>query len=359
MDQVVLTLLGLLVLILVLPLVSKKVEENIELFLFSIAIIAGLITGKLFDFKLIEHALREPLYVHGIPFGIFQAVLLFGIVTHIFKSRIRTSVHALALRLGVDKMFFLVTFLLSILSSVISVIVASIILSEIALALGIDRRRLCRCLVYAAFSLGIGAILTPIGEPLATIVNSKLSLSPAYPGPVYLVTTFGPYVIVLCLLFSALSALQLRGVSVELHSERSLPEPEDFRTVLFRALRVYLFVLALVMLGESFSVLVELYFSRLSPDHYYLIGVISSFVDNATLAAAMVGPELSHSDVLYFVLSMLISGGFLVPGNIPNIIIASRVGIGFRDWAACALKIGVAVYVAVYLVLKIISLATA
>ncbi len=357
MNYITAALLVLLILILVLPLICRKVEENIELFLFAMALIGGFITHKILNESIIEIALKEPLFVHGIPFGIFQAVLVFGIIAYYFKSKIEVAVNKIASRFSLPVVFGILTFMLSLLSSIISVIVASILLSEIALALNIERRKLSKYLVYSSFSLGIGAILTPIGEPLATIINSKLSSSPAYPGPLFLLVTFGPYVVGLCALFSFIAAFQLRGARISSGERTAIQDrSEDLRTVIIRALKVYIFVLALVILGESFSVLIEAYFSKLTPDLYYLIGSISSFIDNATLAAAMIGPELAYKDIVYFVLAMLIAGGFLVPGNIPNIIVSSRAGISFREWARHALRLGIIIYVATYLMLKIACL---
>ncbi len=354
MSYTVVTLVIILLLILILPLVSKRVEENIELFLFSMSVLAGLVTQKILDINVVRLALREPIFVHGVPFGIFQAVLVFGIVSYYLRYRLRKLIKKIIRKFGPAKTLGILTLVLSMLSSIISVIVASILLSEIALASGIERRRLSRYLVYSAFSLGAGAILTPIGEPLATIVNSKLSVSPHYPGPIFLIETFGPYIIAMVIAFSIVAALQLRDTELSSIVEESVEE-ETLRDVILRALKVYVFVLALVILGESFSILVEMYFSKISADLYYLLGSISSFVDNATLAAAMVGPELTKAELTHFILSMLISGGFLVPGNIPNIIIASRTGINFREWASYALRVGIPAYILMYLILRVVG----
>jgi predicted cation transporter len=40
-------------------------------------------------------------------------------------------------------------------------------------------------------------------------------------------------------------------------------------------------------------------------------------------------------------MGLLISGGMLIPGNIPNIVAAGRLGIGSREWARVGLVMGV------------------
>ncbi len=74
-------------------------------------------------------------------------------------------------------------------------------------------------------------------------------------------------------------------------------------------------------------------------------------VDNATLAAAIIGPDLSLFQIESFLLSLIISGGFLIPGNVPNIIVASILGIRFKEWAKLALPIGVPVFLVLFAIL--------
>ena len=48
----------------------------------------------------------------------------------------------------------------------------------------------------------------------------------------------------------------------------------------------------------------------------------------------------------------IISGGMLIPGNIPNIICASKLGIKSKDWAKHALGIGGALLIAYFIILS-------
>jgi len=54
-------------------------------------------------------------------------------------------------------------------------------------------------------------------------------------------------------------------------------------------------------------------------------------------------------------LALLISGGMLIPGNIPNIIAANRLGISSREWARVGLLIGLPLMLACFLVLRWMS----
>ncbi|MBI4522949.1 MAG: DUF1646 family protein [Deltaproteobacteria bacterium] len=68
--------------------------------------------------------------------------------------------------------------------------------------------------------------------------------------------------------------------------------------------------------------------------------MISAVLDNATLAAAEVGPTLSESQIESALLGLLISGGMLIPGNIPNIIAAHRLQIKSTEWARIGVPLG-------------------
>lgn len=49
-------------------------------------------------------------------------------------------------------------------------------------------------------------------------------------------------------------------------------------------------------------------------------------------------------------MGLLIAGGMLIPGNIPNIVVAGRLKISVKEWAAVGLPLGLAL-MAVFLVI--------
>ena len=72
----------------------------------------------------------------------------------------------------------------------------------------------------------------------------------------------------------------------------------------------------------------------------FWLNSISAVVDNATLTAAEIGPSLSVAQQRGVLMGLLISGGMLIPGNIPNIVAAQRLGISSREWARVGLVAG-------------------
>ena len=78
---------------------------------------------------------------------------------------------------------------------------------------------------------------------------------------------------------------------------------------------------------------------------------MSAVLDNATLAAIEVTPAIDERTLKFLLMSLIISGGMLIPGNIPNIICASKLGIKSKEWAKAAFGLGAALMVAYFIIL--------
>ena len=125
---------------------------------------------------------------------------------------------------------------------------------------------------------------------------------------------------------------------------------ETVKDVVMRAVKVYVFIMALTFLGEGFKPLILEYFIQIPSSILYWVNMVSAILDNATLAAAEIGPALSEIQIKSILMGLLIAGGMLIPGNIPNIISAGKLGINSKEWARLGLPLGV-ISMAVYFVL--------
>jgi predicted cation transporter len=126
---------------------------------------------------------------------------------------------------------------------------------------------------------------------------------------------------------------------------------EGIGDILLRSGKTYLFVMALVFLGAGFKPIIDAYISRLPAAGLYWINSISAILDNATMAAAEVGPSMTRVQLDYALLSLIISGGMLIPGNIPNIIAAGKLRIQSKEWIAVGVPIGVGAMVLCFAIL--------
>ena len=55
--------------------------------------------------------------------------------------------------------------------------------------------------------------------------------------------------------------------------------------------------------------------------------------------------------VIFGLASLLISGGMLIPGNIPNIITAGKLKISSREWARLGMPLGLLVMTVYFVIL--------
>ncbi len=352
-EIILLSLIVILGVILVAPLLSRKVEHNLEVFFLIMGVLALTLAGK-WNIILVEEALLTPLIIRGFPLGIFQVVLLAGIIFVKYERELVQLFASLDKRISTSFLTLLLVFLLGIGSSIISVIVASVILAEIVRIMFLPKKAKVKVLVASAYALGAGASLTPLGEPLSTIAIYKLSGEPYHADFLFLFNLLGSYVIPIIIVLSIYCFYVVRK---ELKKGSIIDEVITLVTpnipkgitgryyeVILRAIKIYVFIVALVLLGASFDILVERYIKFMSPELVYFFGSLSAAVDNATLAAAIISPELTLFQIKSFLISLLISGGFLIPGNVPNIVIAYIYKIAFKQWFKIAIPIGLPIF---------------
>lgn len=330
-------LIVILLLVLLLPFTVKKVEHNLEIFLFIMGIAAAAISGML-DLHLIEKSLMDPIIIT-------IAVFVAGILTKWFQGPMERSI-LWGSRILTPRVFFALTVIvLGLASSIITAIIAAIILVIIINVLPLDRKSEIRFTVLACFSIGLGAALTPIGEPLATITISKLDAD-----FFYLFKLIGSEVLPAIVIFGIMSMLLVKPHE-DINGLKSPSKSETYKEISIRSLKVYIFVMGLTFLGHGFEPFIHEYVLGLSPSLLYWINMISAILDNATLAAAEVSREMDAETIRAVLLGLIISGGMLIPGNIPNIISAGKLNITSKEWASFGVPVGLVTMLLYYFVL--------
>jgi predicted cation transporter len=344
MGLEILGLLAVLVMVLVLPFSVKWVEEELEAFLFAMGAAAVTVSG-LWSRDLVLKSLHEPLLITA-------AVLVAGLAFRAVCDKLARWIEAGKKRFGMRVLIILLVSGLGLLSSVITAIIAALVLAEAVTALKLPRAVEVKVVILACFSIGLGAVLTPVGEPLATVAVSRLSGEPHHADFWFLARLLGPWVLPLVLGLGIWAGL-LKGEEKESTHTLKEDHKESYRDVLVRTGKVYLFVMALVLLGEGFAPFVDRYLIHVPGWALYWINSISAVLDNATLTAAEISPQMSREVVSDLLLGLLISGGMLIPGNIPNIISASKLGIKSKEWARFGVPVGAAIMAGVFVLLMI------
>lgn len=333
-------LLVILILVLFLPFSVKLVERNLELFLFLMGV-GAVVVSNVLDLALLTKAIKDPLLI---TLAVFVAGLLFKWLQKPIERGIIGTSEAMPFRLFIA----LFVIILGLISSIITAIMAAIVLVAIVSVLKLERKSSIRLVILACYSIGLGAALTPIGEPLSTIATNKLNADFTY-----LFNLLAVDVIPGVVIFGLLAAIIVQP-NRRLSSKNAFANEESYSDIIIRSFRVYLFVMALTLLGFGFEPLIQRYLLDVSPYALYWINMISAVLDNATLAAAEISPDMDTMTIKAILLGLLVSGGMLIPGNIPNIIAAGKMNITSIEWARFGVPIGLLAMI-VYFVVIIVA----
>src|SRR3972149_6245377 len=156
----------ILIAVLLGPVLVKPIERNLEMFFLAVGMLAATISGRL-GWPLLHAAMTEPI-------ALTIAVLVFGAVARLLRPVLDRCVETLLAAVPVRWIYFGLIVTLGLLSSVITAVIAALVLVEAITLLGLDRRSEVRAVVLACFAIGLGAALTPVGEPLGTIAVAAL-----------------------------------------------------------------------------------------------------------------------------------------------------------------------------------------
>ncbi len=330
----------ILLLVLFLPF-TKLVEKNLEVFLFIMGV-ASVLVSQVLEWPLIKEAL-----VH--PINITIAVLIAGLLFRWFKDPIEKGILGISRAIPYRLFIALFVIILGLISSIVTAIVAAIILASVVAILRLDRKSEIRLVILACFAIGLGAVLTPIGEPLSTIVVGKLNED-----FFYLLKLVGSSVIPFVVIFGVAAAFAIKVPGEQALSKSSgESDVESYSEIIIRSLKIYLFVMALTFLGAGFEPFIEKYLLGLSPLILYWINILSAILDNATLAAAEISPAMDESTIRAILMGLMISGGMLIPGNIPNIIAAGKLKITSLEYAKFAFPVGLVAMVGYFIIMLI------
>ncbi len=318
---------GLILLALLLfgPISLDIVEHNIEAYFLVLGIIATAI-GEGFSVHLIKSALTEPIEIS-------IAVLIAGFLFRWIGPRLDSVFDALRARFSRATLAAISIFVIAMISSLITAIVAALVLVQVIGLLHIEDRRRPAVTVAACFAIGMGAALTPIGEPLSTLAAFALKLS--FFG---LFDLLAPWIIPGVMATAILVGYFARGGYAD--ATEVVREDQSTSLVVKQAIKVFAFVAGLVLISHAYAPIATKYVAMLSNDTLFWANTVSAALDNATLVALEVH-DMTLVRAREAIISLLISGGILIPGNIPNIVSASALRIGSATWARIGVPVGI------------------
>lgn len=354
-------LFAIVLIVLVGPFMVKKIEHNLEAFLFVMGVLAVTIAGFEnravleaigynheqiaevgWNMKLIMEAVMEPVVK-----GIVPAVLVAGLLFHYGRERAQKIMASILDKVSLKVVVFLMVVILGLASSVITAIISALLLVELVNCMPLDRQTKINVVIIACFSIGLGAVLTPVGEPLSTIAVTKLQGVPYHAGFFFLFNQLAVYIIPGVLAMGAL-AMFFTGKKSREACLVSTEGTESLKDVVIRGAKVYLFVMALLLLGGGMKIVIDKYLLTVPSQILYWVNMISAILDNATLTAAELSPAMEITQIQAILMGLLIAGGMLIPGNIPNIISAQKLNITSKEWAKLGVPLGLVVMLVYY-----------
>ena len=340
-------LLGLVVLnLLVWPLKSKWVENHLEIFLLMVGAAAVTISG-MWSKEFIYDALNSPVNVAFI-------VLVVSIIFNYYSRYIFRVLFVLFRFFEPKYSFAILVFLLGITSSVFSVTVAALVLAEVLQVVNLEREQTVKVTVYACYAIGLGAVLLPLAEPLGLVIYKELAAGPHQADFFFVLKHFFWWIMPAISLMALAAGYTVRNANaqVELHIRE---DKEDTRSMLRRTWHIYLFVAALTLISTGLRPFADATIARLSGKILFWANSVSVIIDNATLAAIEITPEVTIPNLMYMVIGLAAFGSMLIQGNLPNIVAAEKLGIKSREWARVAVPTGLVLmsgyFVALWIVL--------
>lgn len=266
-------------------------------------------------------------------------MIIGGLILRFQFDRIENLVEKTIKIIGLKSFIFFLIIVSGLLSPVISVFIAAVLTAELISILHISSELKTKIAVLSCFSMGIGSGLTPIGEPLAAITIAILEQD-----FFFLLELLWSYIII-GIVIAAIISLIFREEGNGLEYERF---PETVIDILKRAGKVYIFIIGLVLLGRGMSILTP-FFAIASPIAVYWLNLISAFIDGG----ALVPIEISASSTLFqiksVVISLMVAGIMLIPGSIPNMVVANRLSISNREWAKIGIPLGMAMMIGYFI----------
>ena len=318
------------------PTLVRPIERNVELFFLLIGVLTACIMGQ-FNAALVWAALSEPL-------SFTVAVLVFGATFRLLRDYLDQLLRRVIQLLDPRIFCFCLTIILGFFAAFITPVVSALVFAEAISLLRYDRWAEITATVFACFAIGFGAGLTPLGMPGIAVVLRSLHVDFWY-----LAHLLGPFIVV----GVPLAALPTLFLPVTFSRPQDTIEVKDSwgTVLLIRPGKVYVFIAGLVLLSDGLRPMVDAYVHRLPNGLLFWMNTISAVVNNSTLAAVEIGPSLSMNQQRAALLGLLISGGALVTGNIPNIVAASRLGITSREWARIGLVAGALLLILCFVIL--------
>ena len=333
--------LALIALLLIGPVVSRAIEERIEIFFLAIGLLAMTLAGA-WRWDVASCAA-------SVPAGITLTVIVADIVFGRIRGQMDRAIGWVQARTARPLLCGGAVFAIALISAMLTAIVAALMLAELVELMRLGPRARLQVTVAGCFAIGLGSSLTPLGGPLSTLAASGLGMG--FGG---LFAMLSPYVLpgmLACAIVAGVLSSREDGASAIAAAPTVVLIRESVVLALMRGLEIYVFIAGLVLVGEAFSPLAARYVPRLGHSALFWANTISAAMDNATLVALEIH-AMDPARARAAIVALLVAGGMLIPGNVPNIVAAGALRIRASDWAKIGVPMGLVLLVIYFALLR-------
>ncbi len=238
-------LIPIIIAVLLGPLLVKKIEHNLEAFLFLMGACA-IVISRSWHIGLVEDAVWEPIVI-----GMMLFVLVAGLVVHYYRSQFLHWINEnLVDGIAIKVIFLEIVIVLGLSAAIVTPILPFFVLVEVVNHLPIPRKTRASLTLLASISIIFGAALALAAEPYATIAAVKMqgTLPSA---------NFLPEMQILfipCIVLLGLISMFFGGEKVGVLDAQNSDAPPAFKSGAILSARMCMFVGALLLVGVAFGV---------------------------------------------------------------------------------------------------------
>lgn len=239
-------LIPIFVAVLLGPLLIRRIERNLEAFLFLMALCSVAISRS-WHIGMVEEALQEPVVV-----GIVLSVLVAGLIAHYIRPDFLRSINDILLdRITMKVIFMEIVVVLGLLAAIITPILSFFVLVEAVNHLHLTRRTRAKITVLGCLSIFLGTALALIDGPSSTIAITKMQA--ALPSQSVLPLELQSLYIVLSILALGLVSMFFAGEKVNAMGKRTCEKASVHKCIAIWSARVCMFTGALLLIGVAFG----------------------------------------------------------------------------------------------------------
>jgi predicted cation transporter len=229
------------------PLLIKRIEQNLEMFLFLMGICAVAISRS-WHIGIVEEAIQEPLVV-----GIVLTVLLAGLTAHYIRPDFLRNINAILLdRITMKVIFLEIVVVLGLLAAIITPILSFFMLVEAVNHLPLTRKTRAKITILGCLSISLGAALALVDGSSSAIAITRMQGE--LPSAGFLPPELQSLYIFLSILALGLIAMFFAEENINSIRKQAYGKASAHKRIAIWSARVCMFTGALLLIGVAFGV---------------------------------------------------------------------------------------------------------